>query len=150
MNRTIRTNRTTSSTFNTVIRRAGAPTAVLAAVFLIGGCGGAADKAAAPAASKPAAGAAAPAAGAVLDVTGAEFSFAPAALKAPAGKTTIRFVNKGIMEHDYSIEALKIHITAAAGKTAEAVVTLKPGTYKSLCSVPGHLQSGMRGTLTVS
>jgi uncharacterized cupredoxin-like copper-binding protein len=121
--------------------------AAAAVVLVVAGCGGSADKGAAAA---PAAGKAPAAAGAVLEVAGSEFSFAPAALKASAGKTTIRLTNRGVVEHDFTIDALKIHITAAPGKTAEAVVTLTPGTYKSTCTVPGHLQSGMQGTLTVS
>jgi uncharacterized cupredoxin-like copper-binding protein len=28
-------------------------------------------------------------------------------------------------------------------------VTLKPGTYVLLCTLPGHAQLGMRATLTV-
>jgi plastocyanin len=137
--------RTISS--NNTFRRAGAAAGVAAAVFLVGGCGGAAPSATPKATDAPTA---APAAGKVLEVSGAEFAFTPAALKAPAGPTTIRFVNKGVVEHDFTVEALKIHITAAGGKTAEAKVDLKPGTYKSVCTVPGHLQSGMKGTLTVS
>jgi uncharacterized cupredoxin-like copper-binding protein len=125
------------------------PVAAVAAVFLIAGCGGAA-KSAAPEATKAAAPAPAAAAGNVLTVTGAEFSFTPKALKASAGKTTIRLVNKGVVEHDFTIDALKIKISAKPGTTSEATVTLKPGTYKSVCTVPGHLQSGMAGTLTVS
>jgi uncharacterized cupredoxin-like copper-binding protein len=35
----------------------------------------------------------------------------------------------------------------SASKTLS--VTLKPGTYKFYCSVPGHRQAGMEGTLTV-
>lgn len=138
---------TRSISFKDTLRRASATAAAAAVVFVVAGCGGSADKGAtaAPAASKAPA-----AAGAVLEVTGSEFSFAPSALKASAGKTTIRLVNKGVVEHDFTIDDLKIKISAQPGKTAEATVTLKPGTYKSTCTVPGHLQSGMQGTLTVS
>jgi uncharacterized cupredoxin-like copper-binding protein len=137
---------TRNISLNNTIRRGGAWAAVAGAVFVVGACGGGGAKAAAPTASK----APAAAAGVVLEVAGSEFSFTPSALKASAGTTTIRLVNKGVVEHDFTIDALKIKISAAPGKTAEAVVTLKPGTYKSYCTVPGHLQSGMKGTLTVS
>lgn len=138
---------TRSISFNDTFRRGSAAVAVAAVVFAVAGCGGSADKgaAAAPVASKAPA-----AAGSVLEVGGSEFSFAPAVLKASAGKTTIRFSNKGVMEHDFTIDALKIKLSATAGKTAETTVTLAPGTYSSVCTVPGHLQSGMKGTLTVS
>jgi plastocyanin len=136
-----------------VRRGAGLSAATTAAVLLLAGCGGGAASAPdpdAPAGPAPTAKAAPAAAGAVLEVTGKEFSFGPTPLKAAAGKTTIRFTNKGIMEHDLTIGDLKVHIIAAAGKTGEATVTLKPGTYKTTCTVPGHIQSGMTGTLTVS
>ena len=128
-------------------RRAGMP-AVVAVVLLASGCGAsAADPAAGPTATS----AASPAAvGVVLDLTGTEYSFSPSAAKASAGKTTIRFTNKGAMEHDFVIKALNVKLVAQPGKTAEVTVVLKPGTYESHCSVPGHSQSGMQGTLIVS
>ena len=134
------------------LRRAGMPAAVAAAVLLVAGCGGGdtTDSAAGPAAGSTTSAGSSAAVGVVLDVTGAEYSFTPKALKASAGPTTIRFTNKGAVEHDFTIEALGVHLTAQPGKTAEATVTLAAGTYKSSCSVPGHVQSGMRGTLTVS
>lgn len=88
--------------------------------------------------------------GAVLNVTASEYSFTPKTLKASAGQNTIRFVNGGVMEHDFAIDALDIRLTAAPGKTTEATVTLVPGTYKISCTIPGHLQVGMQGTLKVS
>jgi plastocyanin len=130
-----------------ILRRASAPAAAAAAaVLLVGGCGGgSADQNAGPAASTgpPAA------VGVVLDVTGTEYSFAPATLKASAGPTTIRFTNKGAVEHDFVIKALDVKLVAQPGKSAEATVTLAAGTYKTSCSVAGHSQSGMQGTLTV-
>ena len=35
------------------------------------------------------------------------------------------------------------------GKTSTITVTLKKGSYTFYCSVPGHEQAGMKGTLTV-
>lgn len=86
----------------------------------------------------------------MLTVTGAEYAFTPSALKAAAGSTTIRFTNKGAVDHDFSIDVLGVHLTAKPGKTVEATVTLKAGTYTVHCAIPGHTESGMHGTLTVS
>jgi len=122
--------------------------AVVAVVLVASGCGaGAADPAAGPTATSAGSPAAA---GVALDLTGTEYSFSPSAAKASAGKTTIRFTNKGAMEHDFVIKALGVELIAQPGKTAETTITLAPGTYNTDCSVPGHSQSGMHGTLVVS
>ena len=36
------------------------------------------------------------------------------------------------------------------GGSKSLTLTLKPGTYTFYCSVPGHRQAGMEGTLKVS
>ena len=36
-----------------------------------------------------------------------------------------------------------------SGGTKNFTVNLKPGKYTFYCSVPGHRQAGMQGTLTV-
>ena len=130
-----------------ILRPAIITAAVATFVLFAGGCGGgtaANDAGPTMSTGTPSA------ASVVLNLTGTEYAFTPSVLKATPGKTTIRFTNKGAVEHDFTIEALGVHLTAQPGKTAEATVTLAPGTYKSSCSVPGHEQSGMRGTLTVS
>lgn len=130
---------------NDLLRRASAPAAVTAAVLLVGGCG------TAPQSAGPTTSTGSPAAaGVVLTVTGTEYSFGPSMLKAAAGRTTIRFTNRGAMEHDFVIDALNLDVMAKPGRSAEATVPLAPGTYTTYCSVPGHRQSGMQGTLTVS
>lgn len=139
---------TVTSRLGHCLRRTSVPAAAAAAVLLASGCGGGGS---ADPAGGPTTGTGSPAAvGVVLNLTGTEYSFGPSPLKASAGLTTIRFTNKGAMEHDFVINALGVKLVAQPGKTAEATVTLKPGTYKSYCSVPGHRQSGMQGTLTVS
>jgi nitrite reductase (NO-forming) len=138
------------------LRRTSAPVVVAAAVFLVGGCGGGGGQAAGPTTStgttstgSTSAGSTS-VAGAVLNFNATEYSFTPSALKASAGKTTIRLTDSGAEGHDFAIDALHVHITSAPGKTADATVILRPGTYTFYCSIPGHLQSGMQGKLTVS
>ena len=131
---------------NDIPRALGAPLALIASVLLVGGCGGGGGQVTGPTTSTGSTSAA----GVVLNLTGTEYSFGPSTLKVSAGKTTIRFADKGVMEHDLTIDALHVHIAAKPGKSAEATVNLTRGTYKFYCTVPGHLQSGMQGTLTVS
>lgn len=138
-----------------ILRRASMPAVVAAAVLLAGGCGGGGGAGGGDAMAGHDAGSmtstgSASAAGVVLDINGSEYAFGPSPLKAAAGLTTIRFTNKGAMEHDFAIKTLGVHLNAQPGKTAEATVTLKPGIYKSTCTIPGHAQSGMQATLTVS
>ena len=133
---------------NKNFRRAGVPAAVAVALLLVAGCGGAGN--AGPEPVPTASSASSSPAGAVVDLTGKEYSFAPSTLEVSAGRTTFRFTNQGAADHDFRIDALHIHLDAQPGETAEATVTLKPGTYESYCSVPGHRQSGMHGTVTVS
>ena len=129
-----------------LLRWARALATLVAVALLIGGCGGGGGQDLGPTTSTKSA----PAAGEVLSVEGTEFSFTPSALKASAGQTTIRFTNRGAVEHDFLIDAFNVRLAAKPGKTAEVTVTLTPGTFTAYCSIPGHRQNGMEGTLTVS
>jgi len=72
---------------------------------------------------------------------------------AEAGDVTINFTNSSPVPHDVKIEdssGEEIGGTETVSEGSEsAEVTLKPGTYTFYCSVPGHRQAGMEGTLTV-
>jgi len=64
---------------------------------------------------------------------------------------TIQVVNAGLGQHDFTVDALGI----AEELSAEPVtITIpddaEPGTYEFYCSVPGHKEQGMVGTLTVT
>lgn len=87
-----------------------------------------------------------------LSTEGTEFAFNPDTLEAKAGQVLeITLVNKGILEHDFSIDALGVTLLVPVGQTL-AVTTAKPvpaGTYDFYCAVPGHKEAGMVGTLTV-
>jgi plastocyanin len=73
-------------------------------------------------------------------------------LTSKPGKVTIDFDNPSAISHDVAIEqdGKKIAVSSlvAQGK-ASVSADLAPGTYTFLCTVPGHAEAGMQGTLTV-
>jgi plastocyanin len=73
-------------------------------------------------------------------------------LSAKAGQVTIDFSNPAPLEHDVAIEQdgkeLAVSETITEGETSVSA-ELQPGTYTFLCTVPGHAEAGMEGTLTV-
>jgi plastocyanin len=88
-----------------------------------------------------------------VTVTGTEMRFDPAALTLTPGNYRFHFVNAGTIFHDLGIyrdgKALGIR-EAGAGQTMDLpAVKLPAGTYTMECHEPGHLQAGMRGTITV-
>jgi plastocyanin len=76
-------------------------------------------------------------------------------LSAKAGSLTIDFDNPNpALPHDVCVDdqagselGCSEQVTGAA--TTLALQDLKPGKYTFFCSVPGHEESGMKGTLTV-
>jgi plastocyanin len=82
-----------------------------------------------------------------------QLSFDTKQLTAKAGKVTISFTNKSPVEHNVAVaqgSAVLGTTPTFAGGTRTLTLTLKPGTYTFYCSVPGHRQAGMEGTLAVS
>lgn len=70
-----------------------------------------------------------------------------------AGKVTLEFDNPQPAPHDVAIEdsggkTLGQTETITDSSTSTSV-DLKPGSYTFYCSVPGHREAGMEGTLTV-
>ena len=85
-------------------------------------------------------------------VMGVDFKFEPNTLTVPAGKPTeIVFDNKGTNPHTFTLEGgQSFELKADPGGTQSGTLpALKPGTYQFICSIPGHEQLGMKGTLTV-
>ena len=72
---------------------------------------------------------------------------------AHAGRVKIVFLNRSALKHNVNVE----HGEREFGKsrtvsksTTTFFVTLKAGKYNFYCSVPGHEDAGMHGTLIVS
>ena len=55
------------------------------------------------------------------------------------------------MAHDVAIEGDGVEEKSdlVTDDTTSVTANLKPGEYKYYCTVPGHEESGMTGTLTV-
>ncbi len=82
-----------------------------------------------------------------------QLAFEEKSATAKAGKDTIDFTNQSSVPHNVTIEDSSGKVIGETETFAEgsnsAVVDLKPGTYTFFCSVPGHREAGMEGTLTV-
>ena len=71
---------------------------------------------------------------------------------APAGKLDIVSKNDASIPHDIALEGNGVNekgATVQNGGTSKVSVSLKPGTYQFYCTVAGHREGGMEGTLTV-
>jgi plastocyanin len=82
-----------------------------------------------------------------------QLAFDTKQLSAKAGKVTIEFSNSSPIEHDVAVaqgSAVAGQTPVFTGATKTLTLTLKAGTYTFYCTVPGHRQAGMEGTLTVS
>jgi plastocyanin len=115
--------------------------------------------------------------GAALNVTAQDtLKFEPATLSASAGaEATVNFKNAGAQQHNWVLtstadadrvateaaakagDATGIAGVLAAGKllaggSSEEIKFTAPaaGSYTYICTVPGHYQAGMKGTLTTS
>ena len=87
-----------------------------------------------------------------LTVIGVDFKFEPNTLTVPAGKPVdVVFQNQSASSpHTFTITSLGFEVKADPGATDSGTLKgLKPGTYQFICSIPGHAQLGMTGTLIV-
>lgn len=87
----------------------------------------------------------------VADVS--DLAYDTSSLSSKPGKVTIDFDNPSPLEHDVAIEGSSGEEIAGSELVAEAKTSvstdLAPGTYTFYCTVPGHREAGMEGTLTV-
>jgi Cu+-exporting ATPase len=87
-----------------------------------------------------------------LEVTAREVRFAPQDVTTTAGRwTLLAFRNDDPVFHDWEVEGLaNVDVGARPGQVARLRFIIdRPGTYPIVCTVPGHAEAGMTGTLTV-
>jgi plastocyanin/mono/diheme cytochrome c family protein len=96
-----------------------------------------------------------------------DIAFAETAISIPGNEAVdVQMVNEGVLAHDFSIDEIQaeyevtgdaatsadwdIHVALGPGGQAVMSVTVsEPGEYTFYCSVPGHREAGMEGTLSV-
>jgi plastocyanin len=82
-----------------------------------------------------------------------ELAYTTTTASAKPGKVTVDFKNPQSLTHDVAIEdssGKTVGQTELIGEgETSTTVDLKPGTYHFFCTVPGHREAGMEGTLTV-
>ena len=88
-----------------------------------------------------------------LAAQGSQLAFNATSETAKAGKVAIKFTNDSALQHNVTLADSSNKVLGKTptfqGGTKSFSATLKPGTYTYYCSVPGHRQAGMQGTLTV-
>jgi plastocyanin/sugar lactone lactonase YvrE len=85
-----------------------------------------------------------------IHVEAGELYFKPKDITIPANvPITFAVENVGKIQHNFSIDALRVSIYMKPGETSTVTVTAPKGTYEFYCDLPGHKEAGMWGTLTV-
>jgi plastocyanin len=85
---------------------------------------------------------------------GSEIAYTTDKATAKAGQVSIKFTNPQQLTHDVVVEDSQGKTVGETELIADTTTTttipkLKPGSYTFYCSVPGHREAGMEGTLTV-
>jgi nitrite reductase (NO-forming) len=107
-----------------------------------------------PASSAPSAGtSAAPATGEAVgkfDVEAFDLGFKPAAITVDkAGTYDVSFKNTGSILHDLTF-ADGTTVQAKAGETVSTKVAVPAGGLAFICSIPGHADAGMKGSVSIA
>ena len=92
---------------------------------------------------------------ATFAVTLTEFAIDPGAIHAPAGQTlTFQVTNEGTAPHTFAVDTgqgvLETRELANGDTETLEVPALVAGEYRTFCTVPGHVEAGMEGSLMVT
>lgn len=89
----------------------------------------------------------------IAAVPDGSFAYEQDSVEAAAGEVEIDFDNPASLGHDVNVESPEGEdlggTEVIAEDSATTTVELKAGEYTFYCSVPGHREGGMEGTLTV-
>lgn len=85
-----------------------------------------------------------------IDVTASSFEFEPDEITVTAGEDVAIVLTSTDMLHDFAVDGLDVHVAADTDETVTGGLRAdEPGQYTYYCTVPGHREAGMEGTLIV-
>jgi nitrite reductase (NO-forming) len=86
-----------------------------------------------------------------LRVDATDFAFSPAEISVRAGEPVNIVLVSTAGGHNLSATDIgfRLPIVDEGETTRGALAIAEPGTYEFVCTVPGHLEQGMRGTIVV-
>ncbi|TAK13349.1 MAG: hypothetical protein EPO32_05380 [Anaerolineae bacterium] len=88
----------------------------------------------------------------VITITANDIFWSQNEVTVTAGQeVTFRIHNEGVLDHDFAIDELDVHLHILPGEIGEVTVMFpEAGTLEFYCSVPGHIDAGMFGTILVT
>jgi plastocyanin len=85
-----------------------------------------------------------------IEVTATSFEFDPDEIRVAAGEDVAIVLSSDDVLHDFTIDELDAHVAAEQGeKNTGGFTASEPGDYVYYCTVSGHREAGMEGTLVV-
>lgn len=85
-----------------------------------------------------------------IEVTATSFEFDPDEIRVDAGESIAIVLTSADILHDFTIDEFDAHVAVDRGETEEGGFTAgEPGRYTYYCTVAGHREAGMEGTLVV-
>ena len=86
-----------------------------------------------------------------MTVEAGDLWFRPSEIELSAsGTTTLTLVDSGFITHNLTVDELDLLIVASPRASGSVeIIDPPPGTYEFYCSLPGHREAGMYGTLIV-
>lgn len=85
-----------------------------------------------------------------IEVSASSFAYDPDEIEVKVGEDLAIVLTSTDILHDFTIDELEAHVAADAGETATGGLRAdEPGSYTFYCTVSGHREAGMEGTLVV-
>ncbi|MBK5221818.1 MAG: cupredoxin domain-containing protein [Acidimicrobiia bacterium] len=86
-----------------------------------------------------------------IEVLASSFEFDPPEIQVAAGENIAIVLTSTDILHDFTIDEFEAHVAADRGETEVGGFTAEePGRYIYYCTVAGHREAGMEGTLVVA